>query len=57
MPLDAVKSVGKVWEKCGKSAQKVCKESGIGSRAGSRGDSGLQEESGVGTRDSGTGLG
>lgn len=65
MPLDAVKSVGKVWEKCAKSVQIVgnrqpgrgvggtrdrrSRDSGVGSR-----DSG---ESGVGTRESGLGNG
>ena len=65
MPLDAVKSVGKVWEKCAKSVQIVgnrqpgrgvggtrdrrSRESGLGTRE--------SRESGLGSRDSGTGLG
>jgi hypothetical protein len=58
MPLDAVKSVGKVWEKCAKSVQIV------GNRQPGRGVGGTRDrrsrdsgESGVGSRDSGTGLG
>ena len=51
MPLDAVKSVGKVWEKCAKSVQIV------GTRQPGRGVGGTRDRrsrdsSGVGTRES-----
>jgi len=48
MPLDAVKSVGKVWEKCAKSVQIV------GNRQPGRGVGGTRDRR---SRDSGTGLG
>ena len=56
MPLDAVKSVGKVWEKCAKSVQIVGNRQpgrGVGGTRDRRSrDSGLGR---VGSRDSGGG--
>ena len=53
MPLDAVKSVGKVWEKCGKSRKKCAKsrESAAGPGVGGTRDCRRSLESGLGTRE------
>jgi hypothetical protein len=51
MPLDAVKSVGKVWKKCAKSVQIV------GNRQPGRESGGLGIAGGVWSRDSGLGNG
>jgi hypothetical protein len=50
MPLDAVKSVEKVWEKCAKSVQaQNSRESAAGPGVGPGGLGSLED--GVGTRD------